>query len=415
MSARSCSRRSLGSSPQLSRHRAPAGIRAVSWRWDWAPPGIRLTPAHQPPDGAPPAVSGPRYSPPGTACGIPSADRTVAVQGQADGEHRSAAWLVARFDVPAVQARVLPGDRQAQAAALRTGACGVGLVEPVEHVRDGGRREPRPLVTHFQGQVSAAPVLRLCSCRHGHRRAAVPQHRVADEVGGDDVETATVQPRGQPGAGTSAHTFRPPPRLRAHRTRRPRRRCHRSPALPCHHQKETGNLDQVLNQQAEMEDLLADQPRGGCGVPSRPGCSPSMSATAVIAVSGVRSWWERHRRTAGPAPPSAAARPPCPPALQPSLLKEVTSRASSSRPWAWIRTDRSPPAIRCAACASRRTGRRTRREAAYATPVIAASSTARQAQADARERMGPAAGLCRARSDEPGSPVAPAQPARKVR
>src|SRR5262249_7319901 len=58
------------------------------------------------------------------------------------------------------------------------------------------------------------------------------------------------------------------------------------------------------------------------------------------------------------------------------VLNEVTSWASSSRPVGSTRTDKSPPDIRCAAPASRRTGSSTRRDAAYTTPAIAASSTA---------------------------------------
>src|SRR6202011_5963003 len=83
----------------------------------------------------------------------PECRREVRPGGQDGGEYRAAVGMIARFDVPAVQPRALPSDRQAQAAALRPGARGIGLVEPVEHVRDRGRRQPRAVVSDRDGQV----------------------------------------------------------------------------------------------------------------------------------------------------------------------------------------------------------------------------------------------------------------------
>lgn len=60
------------------------------------------------------------------------------------------------MDVTAVQARVLPGDRQAQAAALRTRPRRVGLEEPVEYMRDRGGGQPVAVVSYFHGQLPAA-------------------------------------------------------------------------------------------------------------------------------------------------------------------------------------------------------------------------------------------------------------------
>src|ERR1700730_6479904 len=104
--------------------------------------------------------------------------------------------MVARLDVTAMQARVLPGDRQAQATALGTRPRRVGLVEPVEYMRDCGRGEPVAVVSYFHVQRPAAPAVWLDAGRHGHRRAAMTQG-VADEVSQDDIETAAVQPCGK--------------------------------------------------------------------------------------------------------------------------------------------------------------------------------------------------------------------------
>ena len=99
-----------------------------------------------------------------------------------------------------------------------------------------------------------------------------------------------------------------------------------------------------------------------------------MSVTAVIAVSGVRSSWEtspanrRARASIRSSSPTLSAKAEAIP------LNDATSWASSSRPRGWIRTDRSPPDMRCAAQASRRTGSRTGRDAANARPVMTASS-----------------------------------------
>jgi hypothetical protein len=114
--------------------------------------------------------------------------------------------------------------------------------------------------------------------------------------------------------------------------------------------------------------------------PVSPGCSSRMPTTAVMAVSGVRSSWDtspancRARASICSRSPTLSSR------AQAISLNEVTSWASSSRPRGWIRTDRSPPDMRCAARASRRTGCRTGREAANARAVMTASSarTARQ-------------------------------------
>jgi hypothetical protein len=121
--------------------------------------------------------------------------------------------VVARVDVTAVQARVLPGDRQAQAAALGTPPRRVGLVEPVKYVRDRGEGQPVAVVSYFHGQLPAVPAVWLYAGLHGHRRAAMTQG-VADEIGEDDIEAAAVQPCGQPGGHVSAHV-EPAPRSQA--------------------------------------------------------------------------------------------------------------------------------------------------------------------------------------------------------
>jgi hypothetical protein len=74
----------------------------------------------------------PASQPGGLCLQLCSAYRKVPVHGQADGKYRAAAGVVARVNVAAMKARVLPGDRQAQATALRTCPRGIGLVEPVE-------------------------------------------------------------------------------------------------------------------------------------------------------------------------------------------------------------------------------------------------------------------------------------------
>src|SRR6185437_12947344 len=82
--------------------------------------------------------------------------RSRRVQRKADGEYRTAARVVSRVDVTAVEARVLPGDRQAQAAALGTCPRRVGFEEPVEYMRDRGRGQPAAVVSYFHGQLPAA-------------------------------------------------------------------------------------------------------------------------------------------------------------------------------------------------------------------------------------------------------------------
>jgi cytochrome P450 len=81
------------------------------------------------------------------------------VQREARREDRAAARVVARVDVTAVQAHVLPGDRQAQPAALGTRPRRVGLVEPVEHVRDRVRGQPVAVIAHLHRQLAAAPAV----------------------------------------------------------------------------------------------------------------------------------------------------------------------------------------------------------------------------------------------------------------
>jgi len=61
------------------------------------------------------------------------------IHWEIDGEYGAAVRMIARADVAAVKARVLGGDRQAQSAALGPGPCRIGLIEPVEQVRDRGR------------------------------------------------------------------------------------------------------------------------------------------------------------------------------------------------------------------------------------------------------------------------------------
>src|SRR5947208_13422144 len=93
------------------------------------------------------------------------------VQRKAYGEYRAAARVVAHVDMTAMQARVLPGDRQAQAAALGTRPRRVGLEEPVEDVRDRSGGQPAAVVSYFHGQLPAAPAIWLDVGLHGHRRA----------------------------------------------------------------------------------------------------------------------------------------------------------------------------------------------------------------------------------------------------
>ena len=162
-----------------------------------------------------------------------------------------------------MQARVLPGDRQAQAAPLGTRPRRVGLVEPVEYVRDRGGGQPVAVVSYFHGQLPVATVAWLDAGLHGHRRAAMTQG-VADEVGQDDIETAAVQPCGQPGGHIGAHV-EPAPRAQAladgvrdiyfigHQLRGT--------------SVETGDLDEVLDQPVEVVHLLPDQPGGRRGIP----------------------------------------------------------------------------------------------------------------------------------------------------
>src|SRR5262249_32138756 len=78
------------------------------------------------------------------------------VQREAYGEYRAAARVVARVDVTAMQARVLPGDRQAQAAPLGTRPRRVGLVEPVEYMRDRGGGPPVAAGSDFPGPLPPA-------------------------------------------------------------------------------------------------------------------------------------------------------------------------------------------------------------------------------------------------------------------
>jgi hypothetical protein len=80
----------------------------------------------------------------------------LAGQREAYGEYRAAVRVVGRVDVTAVQARVLPGDRQAQAAAIGTRPRRVGFVEPVEYVRDRGGGSPVTVVSYFHGQLPVA-------------------------------------------------------------------------------------------------------------------------------------------------------------------------------------------------------------------------------------------------------------------
>jgi hypothetical protein len=108
--------------------------------------------------------------------------------------------------------------------------------------------------------------------------------------------------------------------------------------------------------------------------PVSPGCSWRMSVTAVIAVSGVRSSWDTSPANCRARASICSSSPTLFSKAEAISLNEVTSWASSSRPRGWIRTDRSPPDMRCAARASRRTGSRTGRDAAMATVVIIASS-----------------------------------------
>src|SRR6185312_10154584 len=205
-----------------------------------------------------PAAATPASQPGGLWLRLGSVYRKVPVHGQANGKHRAAAGVVARVNVSAVKACVLPGDRQAQAAALRTGPRGIGLVEPVEQVRDRGGGQPIAVVAHVHGQPGAAFAVWLEASRHSHWEGAMT-HGIADEVGKDNVEAAAVQPHGQPGGHVSGYV-RPAPRAKApaddgrdvgvigHKLRGTR--------------IEAGDLDEVLDQPVEVEHLLADQPRG---------------------------------------------------------------------------------------------------------------------------------------------------------
>jgi hypothetical protein len=78
------------------------------------------------------------------------------VQREAYGEFRAAVRVIARVDLTAMQARVLPGDRQAQAASIRTRPRRVGFVEPVEDMRDRGRGQPVAVVAYFHCQLPVA-------------------------------------------------------------------------------------------------------------------------------------------------------------------------------------------------------------------------------------------------------------------
>ena len=80
----------------------------------------------------------------------------LARQREAYDEYRAAVRVIARVDVTAMQARVLPGDRQAQAASIGTRPRRVGFVEPVEYARDRGGRQPVAVVSYFHGQLPAA-------------------------------------------------------------------------------------------------------------------------------------------------------------------------------------------------------------------------------------------------------------------
>jgi hypothetical protein len=76
-------------------------------------------------------------------------------QREAYGEYRAAVRVVARVDVTTVQARVLPGDRQAQAAAVGTRPRRVGFAEPVEYVRDRAGGPPVAVFPYLHSQLAA--------------------------------------------------------------------------------------------------------------------------------------------------------------------------------------------------------------------------------------------------------------------
>ena len=139
-------------------------------------------------------------------------------------------WLAASMRPPCRRAfsqaiarpRPLPSER---------GACGVGLVEPVEHVRRWRRRGGRGRGRGPPGPAALRRPAGLDAGPDGDRRAAVPQ-RVADEVGDDDVEAAAVQPHGQPGRHVGG-TRRPSPGPAGTPAPRLRRRCRRPPVARC--------------------------------------------------------------------------------------------------------------------------------------------------------------------------------------
>ena len=89
---------------------------------------------------------------------------------------------------------------------------------------------------------------------------------IADEVGKDDIETAAVHTRGQPGGHVSAHTGPAPrPQAAADGVRDICFIGHKLRGTSI----EAGDLDEVLHQPVEVEHLLPDQPRGRRGVPGQ--------------------------------------------------------------------------------------------------------------------------------------------------
>src|SRR6266498_5507155 len=114
--------------------------------------------------------------------------RIVCPAWQAQREHGAAVRGVGDGEVASVQARVLPRDGEAEAAALGPGPGRVGLVEPVEHVRQHRFVQPRSVVADLESD----PV-RVGGKPYRHRWLAVPQG-VADQVREDDVHSARVQP-----------------------------------------------------------------------------------------------------------------------------------------------------------------------------------------------------------------------------
>src|SRR5947208_14936959 len=96
-----------------------------------------------------------------------SAGPPASLHRQSDGEYRAAAGVVAGVDAATVQACVLAGDRQAQAAAFGAGSGGVSLVEALEQVRDGLGSEPGTVVANLERHLLCSLGIQPGAGAHG--------------------------------------------------------------------------------------------------------------------------------------------------------------------------------------------------------------------------------------------------------